>query len=127
MTRRFPDGFRWGAATSSYQSEGAVDVDGRGPSIWDTFCRVPGAISDGTSGDVACDHYHRYRDDVALMAQFGLQDYRFSVAWPRVQPTGKGPANPAGLDFYSRLVDALLEHGIQPVGAAPPCDLPHPL
>src|SRR5690348_763376 len=114
MSRRFPDGFRWGAATASYQIEGAVDADGRGPSIWDTFCRVPGAIADGTSGDVVCDHYHRYRDDVALMAQLGLQDYRFSVAWPRVQPTGTGPVNPAGLDFYSRLVDTLLGHGIAP-------------
>jgi beta-glucosidase len=127
MTRRFPDGFRWGAATSSYQIEGAVDVDGRGPSIWDTFCRVPGAISDGTSGEIACDHYHRYRDDVALMAQLGLQDYRFSIAWPRVQPTGTGPANPAGLDFYSRLVDALLEHGIEPVVTLYHWDLPQPL
>jgi beta-glucosidase len=127
MTRRFPDGFRWGAATSAYQIEGAVDVDGRGVSIWDTFCRVAGTIADGTSGDVASDHYRSYRDDVALMAELGLQAYRFSIAWPRVQPSGTGAANPAGLVFYSRLVDTLLEHGIEPVATLYHWDLPQPL
>jgi beta-glucosidase len=124
---RFPDGFRWGAATSSYQIEGAVAEDGRGPSIWDTFSHTPGRISDGTHGDVACDHYHRYRDDVALMAELGLHDYRFSVAWPRVQPDGAGAVNKPGLDFYSRLVDALLEHDIRPLVTLYHWDLPQPL
>ncbi len=110
----FPDGFLWGAATSAYQIEGAVREDGRSPSIWDTLCRVPGAIRDGDSGDVADDHYHRYRDDVALMASLGLTAYRFSVAWPRVLPAGRGPVNEAGLDFYRRLVDELLAAGIEP-------------
>jgi len=109
-----PADFRWGAATSAYQIEGAVDEDGRTPSVWDTFCRVPGAIDNGDVGDVACDHYHRMPEDVALMRRFGLDIYRFSVAWPRVQPGGRGPANKLGLDFYERLVDALLEAGIEP-------------
>jgi beta-glucosidase len=124
---RFPANFRWGTATSSYQIEGAVGEDGRGPSIWDTFCRRPGAIADGTNGDTACDHYHRYRDDVALMAGLGVHDYRFSIAWPRVQPTGSGPVNPAGLDFYSRLVDTLLEHDIRPLVTLYHWDLPQAL
>jgi beta-glucosidase len=124
---RFPDGFRWGTATSSYQIEGAVAEDGRGPSIWDRFAHTPGRIADGTTGDVACDHYHRYRDDVALMAEIGVHDYRFSVAWPRVQPTGSGPVNPAGLDFYSRLVDALLDRGIRPLVTLYHWDLPQAL
>jgi beta-glucosidase len=89
-TTEFPRGFLWGAATSAYQVEGAVAVDGRGPSIWDTFCRVPGAIVGGGTGDVACDHYARYADDVALMADIGLRAYRFSTAWPRIQPFGQG-------------------------------------
>src|SRR5262249_56009914 len=92
----FPPGFLWGAATSAYQIEGAAAADGRGPSIWDTFCRVPGAVLGGGTGDVACDHYRRYADDVALMADLGLPGYRFSIAWPRVQPSGSGPANSAG-------------------------------
>lgn len=127
MTRRFPDGFRWGAATSAYQIEGAVDLDGRGVSIWDTFAHTPGTIADGTNGDVACDHYHRCRDDVGLMADLGLDDYRFSIAWPRVQPMGSGTPNAAGLDFYSRLVDALLDHGIRPVPTLYHWDLPQAL
>ena len=110
----FPADFLWGAATASYQIEGAVDEDGRGRSIWDTFARTPGRVRDGDTGDVAADHYHRYRDDVALMADLGLRSYRFSVAWPRVQPGGRGPANQRGLDFYRRLVDELLGRGIEP-------------
>src|SRR5215217_7738032 len=91
-----PADFRWGVATSSYQIEGAVDVDGRTPSIWDTFCRVPGAVHDGENGDVACEHYTRVPQDVALMKDLTVGTYRFSVAWPRVQPHGRGPVNPAG-------------------------------
>src|SRR5579885_3559604 len=110
----FPDGFVWGAATAAYQIEGAARADGRGASIWDTFSHTPGAVANGDNGDVACDHYHRYREDVAIMAGLGLHAYRFSVAWPRVIPSGSGAVNPTGLDFYSRLVDELLEHGIRP-------------
>src|SRR4051794_18218732 len=105
--RRFPAGFVWGAATSAYQVEGAVREDGRGPSIWDTFAHTPGLIEDGTTGDVAIDHYHRYREDVQLLKALGVAAYRFSVAWPRVFPDGTGPPNPKGLDFYDRLVDEL--------------------
>jgi beta-glucosidase len=123
----FPDGFVWGAATSSYQIEGAVDADGRGPSIWDTLSRVPGAIRGGDTGDVAADHYRRYREDVALMRDLGLKAYRFSVAWPRIQPTGAGAPNQAGLDFYSRLVDELLAAGITPVVTLYHWDLPQAL
>ncbi len=112
--RRFPSGFFWGAATSAYQIEGAASADERGLSIWDTFCARPGAIRDGSSAAVAADHYHRSRDDVALMADLGLQMYRFSVAWPRIQADGRGPANQRGLDFYRRLVDDLLTHDITP-------------
>jgi beta-glucosidase len=111
---RLPPDFRWGAATSAYQIEGAVAEDGREPSIWDTFCRVPGAIDGGDDGEVACDHYHRMPEDVAVIRALGLDTYRFSVAWPRVQPGGRGPANPAGLAFYDRLVDELLAAGIDP-------------
>jgi beta-glucosidase len=125
--RRFPDNFVWGTATASYQVEGGVDEDGRGPSIWDTFTHTPGRIVDGTTGDVACDHYHRYRDDVALMADLGLDSYRFSIAWPRIVPTGSGRVNQAGLDFYRRLVDALLERGISPLATLYHWDLPQPL
>ncbi|MGI8576120.1 MAG: GH1 family beta-glucosidase [Egibacteraceae bacterium] len=123
----FPDDFLWGAATASYQIEGGVDEGGRGPSIWDTFSHAPGNTLDGATGDIACDHFHRLEDDVALMAELGLRAYRFSVAWPRVQPGGNGSANTAGLDFYSRLVDALLERGIEPVPTLYHWDLPHPL
>jgi beta-glucosidase len=108
-----PD-FRWGVSTSAYQIEGAVAAGGRGPSTWDTFCAEPGRILNGDTGEVACDHYHRYADDVALMADLGVDTYRFSFSWPRVQPSGQGPANPAGLDFYDRLIDSLLAAGIQP-------------
>jgi beta-glucosidase len=127
FSRTFPDGFIWGAATASYQIEGAHDEDGRSPSIWDTFARTPGKVLGGDTGDVACDHYHRYAEDVALMSELGLDAYRFSVAWPRVIPTGTGAVNRAGLDFYSRLVDRLLEHGIRPVVTLYHWDLPQSL
>src|SRR3972149_25801 len=110
----FPQGFVWGAATAAYQIEGAWNEDGKGESIWDRFCRTPGNIQDGDTGDVACDHYHRWREDVGLMQHLGLQAYRFSMSRPRVIPAGVGPINPAGIDFYSRLIDALLAAGIQP-------------
>ena len=123
----FPAGFVWGAATASYQIEGAATEDGRGPSIWDTYSHTPGKILDGTTGDVATDHYHRVADDVALMADLGLAAYRFSIAWPRVVPSGSGAVNQAGLDFYSRLVDSLLERSISPVATLYHWDLPQPL
>ncbi|HSJ51856.1 MAG TPA: GH1 family beta-glucosidase [Actinomycetota bacterium] len=125
--RRFPDGFVWGAATASYQIEGAADADGRGESIWDRFSHTPGRVRGGDTGDVACDHYHRYREDVALMAQLGLTAYRFSVSWPRVVPEGTGPVNEAGLDFYDRLVDELVAHGIAPHVTLYHWDLPQRL
>ncbi|MPZ28302.1 MAG: beta-glucosidase [Micromonosporaceae bacterium] len=124
---RFPAGFVWGAATAAYQIEGAVSEGGRGRSIWDTFSHTPGRTADGDTGDVACDHYHRYAEDVALMARLGLAAYRFSVAWPRIQPDGTGPANPAGLDFYDRLVDTLVGHGIDPIVTLYHWDLPQAL
>ena len=114
MTRRFPDGFLWGVATSAYQIEGAVAEAGRSESVWDRFCRTPGKVVNGDTGDVACDHYHRRREDIRIMKDLGLSAYRFSTAWPRVVPDGKGPVNQAGLDFYDRLVDGLLEEGIEP-------------
>jgi beta-glucosidase len=124
---RFPDGFVWGAATAAYQVEGAVDADGRGPSIWDTFCRVPGAIAGGDTGDVACDHYHRYPEDVALMADLGLDAYRFSIAWPRIQPDGSGAINQKGLDHYRRVVDELLARDLTPYVTLYHWDLPQAL
>jgi beta-glucosidase len=123
----FPGDFAWGVATSAYQIEGAVAEDGRGDSVWDVFCRRPGVIRDGATGDVAVDHYHRWNTDLGLMAELGLTAYRFSIAWPRVQPPGKGPASDAGLDFYDRLTDALLERGIAPVPTLFHWDLPQPL
>ncbi|WP_019631335.1 GH1 family beta-glucosidase [Actinomadura atramentaria] len=123
----FPAGFRFGAATAAYQIEGAAAEDGRGPSIWDDFCRVPGKVLNGDTGDVAVDHYHRYREDVALMRDLGLHAYRFSVSWPRVQPTGSGKPNAAGLDFYRRLADELLAAGIEPWPTLYHWDLPSPL
>ncbi|RVX44195.1 beta-glucosidase [Nonomuraea polychroma] len=119
--------FLWGTATAAYQIEGAVTEDGRGVSIWDTFAHEPGRTRDGHTGDVACDHYHRWREDVALMSGLGVNAYRFSIAWPRVQPLGARPANAKGLDFYERLVDALLEAGIQPVPTLFHWDLPQAL
>ena len=122
-----PEGFRWGVATAAYQIEGAADEDGRGPSTWDTFARTPGRVRDGHTGDVACDHYHRWPEDVALMSDLGVGAYRFSIAWPRVQPSGSGPVNARGLDFYDRLVDALLATGISPAATLYHWDLPQPL
>jgi beta-glucosidase len=124
---RFPDGFVWGAATASYQIEGAASEDGRGPSIWDTFSRTPGKVFAGHTGDVACDHYHRYVDDVAMMAELGLASYRYSISWPRIQPDGTGPVNTRGLDFYDRLTDELIGQGIDPVVTLYHWDLPQSL
>ncbi|RYZ07985.1 MAG: beta-glucosidase [Myxococcales bacterium] len=111
---KFPDNFVWGAAAASYQIEGAAYQDGRGQSVWDMYCRKPGMVWNGHTGDVACDHYNRYAEDVGLMKQLGLQAYRLSVAWPRIQPSGVGAPDERGLDFYDRLVDALLAAGITP-------------
>ncbi|MFL6077190.1 MAG: GH1 family beta-glucosidase [Mycobacteriales bacterium] len=127
MAGGFPDGFEFGVATAAYQIEGAVTEDGRGPSIWDTFTHTPGRVKTGETGDVACDHYHRWPEDIRLMADLGVTSYRFSLAWPRVQPAGSGPVNPKGLDFYSRLVDGLLEAGIAPAATLYHWDLPQPL
>jgi beta-glucosidase len=120
----FPEGFLWGSATSAYQVEGSPLADGAGPSIWQRFAHTPGRTHAGDTGDVACDHYHRFRDDIALMRALGLKAYRFSVAWARVLPAGKGRVNAAGLDFYERLVDTLLEHGIAPMITLYHWDLP---
>ncbi len=120
----FPSAFVWGSATASYQIEGAAAEDGRTPSIWDAFSHTPGKVANGDTGDVAADHYHRYRDDVALMADLGLAAYRFSVSWSRVLPGAKGPLNPKGIDFYSRLVDELLGAGISPTLTLYHWDLP---
>ncbi|MFE2928799.1 GH1 family beta-glucosidase [Streptomyces goshikiensis] len=122
-----PRDFAWGTATSVYQIEGAVAEDGRAPSIWDTFSRTPGTTDGGDTGDTACDHYHRWREDIALMRGLGADAYRFSVAWPRVVPGGDGPANPKGLDFYDRLVDGLLAAGITPCVTLYHWDLPQAL
>jgi beta-glucosidase len=124
---RFPSGFTWGVATAAYQIEGAVAEDGRGESVWDAFCRREGAIRDGHTGDVADDHYHRWPEDVALMAELGIDAYRFSFAWPRIQPAGSGAVNPSGLDFYDRLIDGLLARGITPMPTLLHWDLPQPL
>jgi len=122
-----PHDFVWGAATASYQIEGAAHEDGRGESVWDRFCATPGKVRNGDSGDVACDFYHRYRDDVALMRRLGLDAFRFSIAWPRVMPTGRGPVNEAGLAFYDRLVDELLAHDIEPFATLFHWDTPQAL
>ena len=123
----FPKNFYWGTATAAYQVEGAVREDGRGESIWDRFSHTPGKIKNGDTGDVACDNYHRYREDVALMKSLHLNSYRFSIAWPRVQPEGVGKANPKGLDFYKRLIDELLTVGIRPLPTLYHWDLPQAL
>jgi beta-glucosidase len=125
--RRFPADFTWGAATAAYQVEGAVSEDGRGESIWDRFTATPGKILNGDDAATACDSYHRYRDDAALMRELGLDAYRFSIAWPRILPEGRGRVNAAGLDFYDRLVDELLANGIEPFATLYHWDLPQPL
>ena len=127
FTREFPKGFVWGAATASYQIEGAVSEDGRSPSIWDTFSRTPGKVWNGDTGDVACDHYHRVDEDVAIMRDLGIDAYRFSIAWPRIIPGGTGEVNQKGIDFYSRLTDTLLENGIRPFITLYHWDLPQVL
>jgi beta-glucosidase len=127
MNGEFPKDFLWGAATSAYQVEGAWNVDGRGESIWDRYAHTPGKIKLGTNGDVACDSYHRYAEDIALAKRLGMKTLRYSIAWPRVQPTGSGPANAKGLDFYKRFTDALLEAGIRPFPTLYHWDLPQAL
>ncbi len=124
---QFPKGFVWGAASASYQVEGAVREDGRGMSVWDMLCRTPGKIWDGQTGEVACDHYHRWREDVAIMRDIGLTGYRFSIAWPRIMPSGVGAVNAKGLAFYDKLVDALLAAGVQPWVTLFHWDYPHEL
>ncbi len=123
----FPADFLWGAATASYQVEGAAFEDGRSASIWDTFCATPGKVRNGENGDIACDFYHRYREDISLMRELGLRAFRFSLAWPRILPDGTGRVNQAGLDFYDRLVDALLDAGIEPFITLYHWDLPQVL
>src|SRR5580700_1028015 len=125
--RRFPPGFLWGAGTSAYQIEGAAHADGRGPSIWDTFSHTPGKVHGGDTGDVASDSYHRYEADLGLLSELGVGGYRFSVSWPRVQPTGRGRVNQRGLDYYRTLVDGLRARGIVPVATAYHWDLPQAL
>jgi beta-glucosidase len=127
LSMLFPPSFHFGAATAAYQIEGAVDEDGRGPSIWDTFSRTPGAVTHGDTGAIACDHYHRVDADLDLLAEIGLTAYRFSIAWPRIVPDGSGSVNQKGLDFYRRLVDGLLARGVEPVATLYHWDLPQPL
>ena len=121
---RFPDGFLWGAATAAYQIEGAADADGKGRSIWDTFSHTPGKVFHGDTGDVACDSYHRYGEDIALLKRLGVGSYRLSLSWPRIQPTGRGEVNAKGLDYYNRVIDGLLEAGIEPTVTLYHWDLP---
>src|SRR5262245_25698329 len=125
--RDFPRDFLWGAATASYQIEGAAQEDGRLPSVWDTFSHTPGNVDKGDTGDIACDHYHRYPQDVGIMAELGLQSYRFSIAWPRLIPEGTGSVNQKGIDFYNRLIDSLLEKGINPAATLFHWDYPQTL
>ena len=127
QTLTFPDQFVWGASTAAYQIEGAWQEDGRGESIWDRFSHTPGKTHHGDNGDVACDHYHRWPEDIALMKQLGLKAYRFSTAWPRIYPQGRGALNQAGLEFYDRLVDALLAANIEPYITLYHWDLPQAL
>jgi beta-glucosidase len=127
MQKVFPENFVWGAATSAYQIEGAWNEDGKGKSIWDTFSHTPGKISNNENGDIAVDHYHRYKDDIRLMAELGLKAYRFSTAWTRILPEGAGAVNEKGLDFYDRLVDELLKNKIEPYLCLFHWDLPQTL
>src|SRR6516225_5664078 len=126
-SKAFPPGFTWGISTSAYQIEGAWNEEGRGPSIWDTFAHTPGKIAGHETGDLACDHYHYWRDDLGLLRDLGVGAYRFSTSWPRVIPQGRGNVNQAGLDFYDRLVDALLKIGIEPFLTLYHWDLPQSL
>lgn len=127
MSKKFPKDFVWGAATASYQIEGAWNEDGKGESIWDRFSHTPGNVQDGDTGDIACDHYHRWRDDIQLMKEIGLQAYRFSIAWPRILPEGRGRVNQPGLDFYDQLVDGLLKENLIPFVTLYHWDLPQEL
>lgn len=121
---KFPEGFKWGAATASYQIEGAWNEDGKGESIWDAFSHTPGTIMNVDTGDIACDHYHRYREDVVLMKKIGLKTYRFSISWPRIFPTGKGEPNPKGVEFYDKLINELIANDIEPCVTLYHWDLP---
>ncbi|HLI77172.1 MAG TPA: family 1 glycosylhydrolase, partial [Acidobacteriaceae bacterium] len=124
---QFPPDFLWGIATSAFQVEGAWNEDGKGESVWDRFAHTPGKIRGAATADVACDHYHRYREDLKLVTAMNLKSYRFSIAWPRIQPNGTGPANPKGLDHYSRVVDTVLENGLRPFCTMYHWDLPQAL
>jgi beta-glucosidase len=124
---RFPQGFLWGMATAAYQVEGAWNEDGKGESIWDRFTHTTGKIKGAATGDIACDHYHRYREDIAILKRLNQKSYRFSISWPRIQPAGTGTPNPKGLDHYSRVVDAALEAGIRPFCTLYHWDLPQAL
>src|SRR5258708_36449010 len=124
LSKRFPTGFVWGVASSAFQIEGASAADGKGDSIWDEFCRLSGAIADGSDGQIACDHYNRLESDLDLIAGLGVGAYRFSISWPRIQPTGSGEAVGPGIDFYNRLVDGLLERDIEPFATLYHWDLP---
>ena len=123
----FPKDFVWGAATAAFQIEGATTADGRGESIWDRFAHTPGKVQNGDTGDPACEHYYRWQEDLDLIASLGLRAYRFSISWPRIQPSGRGPANQKGLDFYRRLVEGLLERDISPLATLYHWDLPQAL
>src|SRR5258707_4704537 len=124
LSKRFPTGFVWGVASSAFQIEGASAADGKGDSIWDEFCRLSGAIADGSDGQIACDHYNRLESDLDLIAGLGVGAYRFSISWPRIQPTGSGAAVGPGIDFYHRLGDRLLERDIEPFATLYHWDLP---
>ena len=121
---QFPKDFQWGTATASYQIEGAVNEDGRSPSIWDVFSHTPGKVANGDTGDIACDHYHLWKEDVDLIKRLGIKNYRFSLAWPRILPEGKGKVNQKGLDFYNQIIDALLKADITPMITLYHWDLP---
>src|ERR1700744_4328419 len=123
----FPKGFLWGSATASYQVEGAWNIDGRGESIWDRFSHTPGNVKGGWTGDIACDAYHRFSEDIAIMKQLNLRSYRYSIAWPRIQPSGSGAVNQKGIDYYNRLTDAVLAAGMRPLVTLFHWDLPQPL
>ena len=127
MSMKFPKDFIWGAATASYQIEGAAKEDGKGLSVWDTFAHTPGKVVNGENGDIACDHYHKYKEDVAIMKEMGLKSYRFSLCWPRIIPDGDGAINPKGFAFYDALVDELLANGIMPYVTLFHWDLPEAL